>query len=193
MCSETVHLPIVKTLVWPDEVATQDFAQALAAQPALRQAFIELRGNLGAGKTTLVRHLLRALGVQGRIKSPTYAVVESYELPDLAVWHFDFYRFNDPQEWEDAGFRDIFASPGLKLAEWPDKVTGQLPLADLVVQLEALDDSSRQVTLTAQNPAGLALVSFIDSIDPNLDKGKKAIFHETMVQTGVNTQHRTKL
>jgi len=193
MCSETVHLPIVKNLVWPDEAATQDFAQMLATQPALRQAFIELRGNLGAGKTTLVRHLLRALGVLGRIKSPTYAVVEPYELPDLAVWHFDFYRFTDPQEWEDAGFRDIFASPGLKLAEWPDKVTGQLPLADLVVQLEALDESSRQVTLTAQSPDGLTLISFIDSISPNQDKGKKAIFHETMVQTGVNTQHRTDL
>jgi tRNA threonylcarbamoyladenosine biosynthesis protein TsaE len=172
MCSETVHLPIVKTLIWPDEAATQDFAQALAAQPALRQAFIELRGNLGAGKTTLVRHLLRALGVLGRIKSPTYAVVESYELPDLAVWHFDFFRFTDPQEWEDAGFRDIFASPGLKLAEWPDKVTGQLPLADLVIQLEALDDSSRQVSLTAQTPEGLALTSFIDSISPNQEKGQ---------------------
>ena len=172
MCSETVHLPIVKTLIWPDEAATQSFAQVLAAQPALRQAFIELRGNLGAGKTTLVRHLLRALGVLGRIKSPTYAVVESYELPDLAVWHFDFFRFTDPQEWEDAGFRDIFASPGLKLAEWPDKVTGQLPLADLVIQLEALDDSARQVSLTAQTPEGLVLTSFIDSISPNQEKGQ---------------------
>ena len=172
MCSETVHLPIVKTLIWPDEAATQSFAQALAAQPALCHAFIELRGNLGAGKTTLVRHLLRALGVLGRIKSPTYAVVESYELPDLAVWHFDFFRFADPQEWEDAGFRDIFASPGLKLAEWPDKVTGQLPLADLVIQLEALDDTSRQVSLTAQTPEGLVLTSFIDSISPNQEKGQ---------------------
>jgi len=171
MCSETVHLPIVKTLVWPDEAATQSFAEALVKQPALRQAFIELRGNLGAGKTTLVRHLLRALGVQGRIKSPTYAVVEFYELPDLAVWHFDFYRFTDPQEWEDAGFRDIFASPGLKLAEWPDKVAGQLPLADLVLQLEALDDTSRQVSVTAQTPTGLLLLSIIDSNIPNQDKG----------------------
>lgn len=171
MCPETVHLPIVKTLVWPDEAATQSFAEALVKQPALRQAFIELRGDLGAGKTTLVRHLLRALGVLGRIKSPTYAVVEFYELPDLAVWHFDFYRFTDPQEWEDAGFRDIFASPGLKLAEWPDKVAGRLPLADLVLQLEALDDSSRRVTFTAQTPNGLLLLSVIDSNTPNQDKG----------------------
>lgn len=152
------HTPIVKSLVWPDEMATQLFAAALAGQPALRNAFVELHGDLGAGKTTLVRHLLRALGVQGRVKSPTYAVVEPYELPDLHVWHFDFYRFSDPREWEDAGFRDIFASPGLKLAEWPEKADGFLPRADLVIQLEAIDDDVRRVTLTAQTPIGEALL-----------------------------------
>jgi tRNA threonylcarbamoyladenosine biosynthesis protein TsaE len=152
------HPPIVKTLRWPDETATQAFAAALAQCPALHHAFIELHGDLGAGKTTLVRHVLRALGVAGRVKSPTYAVVEPYELPDLNVWHFDFYRFSDPREWEDAGFRDIFASPGLKLAEWPEKAVGFLPLADLVIALQALDDDLRQVTLTAQTPIGLALL-----------------------------------
>ena len=152
------HLPIVKNLHWPDESATQAFAAALAGAPALRNAFIELHGDLGAGKTTLVRHLLRALGVQGRVKSPTYAVVEPYELPGLNLWHFDFYRFNDPREWEDAGFRDIFASPGLKLAEWPEKAAGFIPPADLVIQLSVQDDESRQVTLTAQTPTGQALL-----------------------------------
>ncbi len=159
MCAEAVHLPIVKTAVWRDESATQSFAQALAHQPALRQAFIELRGDLGAGKTTLVRHLLRALGVQGRVKSPTYAVVEPYELPGLALWHFDFYRFSDPREWEDAGFRDIFASPGLKLAEWPDKAAACLPVADLVLALTVLDDESRQVTCIAQTRTGAELLA----------------------------------
>jgi len=125
----------------------------------LRLAFIELRGDLGTGKTTLVRHLLRALGVQGRIKSPTYAVVEPYELPGLALWHFDFYRFNDPHEWEDAGFRDIFASPGLKLAEWPDKAAACLPVADLVLELTMLDDDARQVRLTAQTGTGRELIT----------------------------------
>ena len=167
MCSDSVHLPIVKTAVWPDESATQHFAAGLAAQPALRNAFIELRGDLGAGKTTLVRHLLRALGVAGRIKSPTYAVVETYELADLPVWHFDFYRFSDPQEWEDAGFRDIFASQGLKLVEWPDKAAGYLPLADLVLQLalplDLPNEAARQITLTAQTPVGLALIQHFDS------------------------------
>ena len=152
------HPAIVKNLVWRDEAATQRFAAALASQPTVHNAFIELRGDLGAGKTTLVRHLLRALGVQGRVKSPTYAVVEPYELPELNVWHFDFYRFSDPREWEDAGFRDIFASPGLKLAEWPDKAVGFIPKADLIIHLEALDDEAREVVLTAQTPAGQALL-----------------------------------
>ena len=138
-------MPIVKRTinwVWPTESATQAFAKSLAVQPALRNAFIELRGDLGAGKTTLTRHLLRALGVQGRIKSPTFAVVEPYDLGDFQIWHFDFYRFTNPREWADAGFRDIFASDGLKLAEWPENAAPNLPLADLVLQLEVMDDES---------------------------------------------------
>ena len=158
MCSEAVHPSIVKNAVWPDEQATQQFAAKLATHVALRHALVELHGDLGAGKTTLVRHLLRALGVQGRVKSPTYAVLEPYELPGLAVWHFDFYRFNDPREWEEAGFRDIFANPGLKLIEWPEKAAGCLPLADLVIKLTALDESAREVVLTAQTAAGRELI-----------------------------------
>jgi tRNA threonylcarbamoyladenosine biosynthesis protein TsaE len=187
------HLPIVKSLVWKNEAGTQMFASALAGQPALRDAFIELHGDLGAGKTTLVRHLLHALGVRGRIKSPTYAVVEPYEVtlpvqaeppvlstvegveaphapstgsgrtdaPPLNIWHFDFYRFSDPREWEDAGFRDIFASPGLKLAEWPEKAAAFIPRADLVVRIEVQADESRQVTLTAHTATGEALLQGI--------------------------------
>ncbi|HCY16247.1 MAG: tRNA (adenosine(37)-N6)-threonylcarbamoyltransferase complex ATPase subunit type 1 TsaE [Curvibacter sp. GWA2_64_110] len=153
------HASIVESLVLHSEAETQQFAAALAAQPALRHAFIELQGNLGAGKTTFVRHLLRALGVAGRIKSPTYAVVEPHEVPGLAIWHFDFYRFSDPREWEDAGFRDIFASPGLKLAEWPEKAAALLPPADLVIQLEVQSDEARRVTLTAQTATGAALLN----------------------------------
>jgi tRNA threonylcarbamoyladenosine biosynthesis protein TsaE len=151
-------MPIVKRLRCRDESGTQQLAAALAASPALRHAFIELHGELGAGKTTLVRHLLRALGVQERVKSPTYAVVEPHELPGLNIWHFDFYRFNDPLEWEDAGFRDIFASPGLKLAEWPEKAGALLPRADLAIHLEVQVDESRDITLTAQTAAGEALL-----------------------------------
>lgn len=159
---QTAHPPIVKSLHWRDEADTQAFAQALAAQPALQHAYVDLRGELGAGKTTLVRHLLRALGVSGPIKSPTYAVVEPYELSDLAIWHFDFYRFQDPREADEAGLRDIFARPGLKLSEWSQNAAGYLPRADLVVELEVLADESRQVTLTAHSGLGQNLILGVD-------------------------------
>ena len=139
----------------------------LAAAPALRDAFIALHGDLGAGKTTLVRHLLRALGVQGRVKSPTYAVVEPYTVTlaptggPLHIWHFDFYRFSDPREWEDAGFRDLFASPGLKLAEWPALAGDLLPVADLQIHLAVQDDDRRAVRLEAATPAGHALLGAV--------------------------------
>ncbi|MGV3494522.1 MAG: tRNA (adenosine(37)-N6)-threonylcarbamoyltransferase complex ATPase subunit type 1 TsaE [Ramlibacter sp.] len=157
------HAPIVGTptspLVWEGEDATRAFAARLAAQPAVRDAFIALHGDLGAGKTTFVRHLLRALGVQGRIKSPTYAVAEPYELPGLDAWHFDFYRFADPREWEDAGFRDVFASPGLKVAEWPEKAQGLLPVPDLDIHIALGEDQRRIVRLVANTPRGRELLA----------------------------------
>lgn len=153
-------MPTVETrLLWKDEAATEAFAQSLAAQPDIAHAFITLHGDLGAGKTTLVRHLLRALGVQGRIKSPTYAVVEPYELPTLNIWHFDFYRFSDPREWEDAGFRDIFASPGLKLAEWPANAGTLLPTPDIAIHIDTMPNDFRTATLLAATPTGQALLS----------------------------------
>jgi tRNA threonylcarbamoyladenosine biosynthesis protein TsaE len=119
-----------------------------------------LHGDLGAGKTTFVRHLLRALGAEGRIKSPTYAVVEPYELPALNAWHFDFYRFDDPREWEDAGFRDIFAGPGLKLAEWPEKAAALLLPADLDLHIALdADEATRVVTLRANTARGRELLA----------------------------------
>lgn len=142
------------TLLWHSEDDTARFAAQLAAQSALANALITLHGELGAGKTTLVRHLLRALGVSGRIKSPTYAVVEPHEAPGLAIWHFDFYRFSDPREWEDAGFRDIFSSDGLKLAEWPEKAAALIPPADIAIDIEALDETTRRVTLQAHTASG---------------------------------------
>ena len=146
------------TLLWRSEEDTAALAAQLAAQPGLANAFVTLYGPLGAGKTTLVRHLLRALGVTGRIKSPTYAVVEPHEVPGLAIWHFDFYRFSDPREWEDAGFRDLFASPGLKLAEWPQNAAALIPPADIAIDIEALDDTERRVTLQAHTALGRHLL-----------------------------------
>jgi tRNA threonylcarbamoyladenosine biosynthesis protein TsaE len=144
---------------WPDEAACQAWAEALAARPGIADACIELHGPLGAGKTTFVRHLLRALGVQGRIKSPTYAVLEPYAVGPLAISHFDFYRFDDAREWADAGFRDVFAAPGLKLAEWPDKAAGLLPVPDLRLVITPRDDDAREVRAEALSPRGVELLA----------------------------------
>ncbi len=160
----TGHAPILGTTTrhWADEAACADFAAHLARHAALRDAYLELLGPLGAGKTTFVRHLLRALGVQGRVKSPTYTVMEPYALPDpagLQISHFDFYRFNDPREWLDAGFRDVFAEPGLKLAEWPDKAAGLLPVPDLRLHIDPGADDDRAVRMDAFTSRGLELLA----------------------------------
>jgi len=148
---------------WPNEAACAASAQALASRAGLGNAFIELYGPLGAGKTTFVRHLLHALGVQGRVKSPTYAVMEPYQVEHhgalLDMWHFDFYRFEDPQEWEDAGFRDFFASRGLKLAEWPEKAEGLLPEADLRIHIEPTEGERRTARFVAHTAVGANLLS----------------------------------
>lgn len=162
--------PTTLHTVWHSEADTAAWAALWAKEPLcslVRSAYITLEGELGAGKTTLVRHLLRAWGVQGRIKSPTYAVVEPYEVglagaaangSIWSIWHFDFYRFNDPEEWQAAGFRDLFAAAGLKLAEWPEKVATLAPLADVAIYLEVLHDSQRCVTLRAHTPLGSKLL-----------------------------------
>jgi len=160
-----------RDFVWHDEAACAALAAQLAQalQPGLRAGgslTLELHGTLGAGKTTFTRHLLRALGVQGRIKSPSYAVVEPHEAPGLAIHHFDFYRFNDPQEWEDAGFRDLFGAPGLKVVEWPEKAAGLLPVADLQMHIGVLGEvgdeaadtpPARSVRLLAGTPLGMTV------------------------------------
>ncbi len=159
-----VHAPILETTwVWADEAACAAQAVQLARRPALHQAFIELHGPLGAGKTTFVRHLLRALGVSGRIKSPTYTVVESYgaclDEQTITISHCDFYRFADPREWLDAGLRDLFMEPGLKLVEWADKASGMLPLPDVRLHLEPLDADERRVLAQAFTARGRELLS----------------------------------
>jgi tRNA threonylcarbamoyladenosine biosynthesis protein TsaE len=157
------HSPILESrqILWADEAACAASAAALARRhggSALRDATLELDGPLGAGKTTFVRHLLHAIGVEGRVKSPTYAVVEPYELGDLRIAHFDFYRFDDPQEWEDAGLRDVFGAAGLKLVEWAEKAAPLLPAPDLRLVLTPLEGSTRGVRLDAYTPRGVALL-----------------------------------
>jgi len=153
-------MPILEArcVSWPDEAACAATAQYLAKQPGIERAFIELHGTLGAGKTTFSRHLLRALGVTGHVKSPTYAVMEPYSLPGFEAWHFDFYRFEDPQEFDDAGFRDVFASAGLKLAEWPERAAGLLPVCDLRIEILLADDMGRQARFEAMTPLGASLL-----------------------------------
>ncbi len=148
---------------WSNEAECKAFAERLAGSSALRNALIELHGDLGAGKTTFVRHLLRALGVQGRIKSPSYAVVEPYSVvlsdaSNLSIWHFDLYRFANPREFEEAGFRDLLASTGLKLVEWPEKAQGVLPVPDLALHITAFDEHAREVKAIAQTPRGQELM-----------------------------------
>ena len=171
------HALIVKKLCWQSEIDTAAFAHTLAQKSALVEAVVELQGDLGSGKTTFARYLLAALGVKGRIKSPTYAVVENYTGVKSAsegaapfdIWHFDFYRFNDPEEWEEAGFRDIFSNKGLKLVEWAEKAGDHQPEPDLVIALQcpsvgfaelASDsgDGIRLVSLQACTPLGKELL-----------------------------------
>jgi len=154
------HLPILETrlLSWPDEAACADFAVALSRRPGLREATIELDGPLGAGKTTLARHLLVALGIGGRIKSPTYAIVELYEIGGSPIAHFDFYRFGNPREWEDAGLRELFGQPGLKLVEWASRAAPLLPDPDLRIRIAPVSETARAVTVEACTLRGQGLL-----------------------------------
>lgn len=155
------HQPILesRSIVWTTESDCAAFAESLAPKAALHDAFIALEGPLGAGKTTFARHLLRALGAAGRIKSPTYALLEPYDLPGLHASHLDFYRFADPHEWVDAGLREVFEQPGLKLVEWPEKAGALLPTADLRLCITPRDDGARDVAVHAQTRRGVELLA----------------------------------
>jgi tRNA threonylcarbamoyladenosine biosynthesis protein TsaE len=136
----------------PDEAATLALGGALARclEPGL---VVYLRGDLGAGKTTLVRGILRALGHAGPVRSPTYTLVELYALSRLDLHHFDFYRFHDPREWIDAGFRESFDDRSVSLIEWPEKAAGSLPPADLEIALQA-SGSGRSASFTHNSVRG---------------------------------------
>jgi tRNA threonylcarbamoyladenosine biosynthesis protein TsaE len=114
---------------------------------------IFLRGDLGAGKTTFARGILRGLGYQGKVKSPTYNLIELYKISRLYLYHFDFYRFESPAEWEDAGFREYFNADSICLVEWPQNAEELLPPAD-VTFLFHLSDTGRNVEISADTQAG---------------------------------------
>ena len=122
------------TLALADEAATLALGVRLAA--LLRPGMVVwLEGDLGAGKTTLVRGLLRAVGETGPVKSPTYTLVEVHPISGLNFYHFDFYRFNQPEEYLDAGLDDYFSAAGICLVEWPDKAAPYVPAADIRIEL----------------------------------------------------------
>jgi tRNA threonylcarbamoyladenosine biosynthesis protein TsaE len=140
------------TLELADEAATLNFG-AVIAQAMQANLTIYLHGNLGAGKTTLVRGLLHGLGYAGKVKSPTYTLVEPYELPDFTLYHFDLYRFNDEEEWDAAGFRDYFNAQSVCLIEWPENAENVLPIPDMNVNF-TIKNAGRSVKVSAHSPLG---------------------------------------
>jgi tRNA threonylcarbamoyladenosine biosynthesis protein TsaE len=155
-----VHSPDVTAVFpLPDEVATQRLGELLA--PALSPGLvIFLEGELGAGKTTLVRALIRALGHQGPVKSPTYSLVEVYVISSLYLYHFDFYRFESPEEFLDAGLDEYFNDSAVCLVEWPERAQGCVPPPDLRLRLHHAGPG-RVLEAKADTPEGAQCIKAV--------------------------------
>ena len=150
----------------PNEAATIALGRRLA--PLLKPGMvIWLDGDLGAGKTTLVRSLLRELGYVGAVKSPTYTLVEVYVVSSIYLYHFDFYRFSDPEEFVDAGLDEYFRDNAICLVEWPEKAVGYVPQADLVLVFrfsEKQSSSGRTLELLACSERGRACLDALKGL-----------------------------
>ena len=141
----------------PDPAATEALGAALAPGVAPGHV-LHLRGDLGAGKTTVVRGVLRGLGYDGKVKSPTYTLVEPYALSSLHLYHFDFYRLKNATEWESSGFRDYFGPQAACLVEWPERAGPALGTPDVELRLE-FAPVGRRALLASHTPAGEAWLS----------------------------------
>ncbi|MGH8851786.1 MAG: tRNA (adenosine(37)-N6)-threonylcarbamoyltransferase complex ATPase subunit type 1 TsaE [Casimicrobiaceae bacterium] len=141
----------------PDAGATMH-AGARLAPGLVGGMIVTLSGELGAGKTTLVRGLLHGLGWSGVVKSPSYTLLEHYPLSSLYLYHFDFYRFDKPEEWEDSGFAEYFRPDAICVIEWPERARGMLPRPDLAIVLRYEGDG-RTLALDAATPAGKACLA----------------------------------
>jgi len=144
-----------------DEAATVALGERLG-RACLDGAVVYLEGDLGAGKTTLCRGVLRAFGHAGAVKSPTYTLVEPYELGGRRVFHFDLYRLADPEELEYMGIRDYFEPGNLSLIEWPARGAGLLPGPDIVVVFQAVNDG-RRVVVRAESGRGALIIAGLGS------------------------------
>jgi tRNA threonylcarbamoyladenosine biosynthesis protein TsaE len=142
------------TLYLADEQAMSDFG-ARIARVTRGHGLIFLEGNLGMGKTTLSRGIIRGLGHVGAVKSPTFTLVEPYEIGDVRAFHFDLYRLVDPEELEFLGIRDYFEDDAMCLIEWPDKGAGFLPKPDLTITISP-QDSGRSLKILSQGSRGEA-------------------------------------
>ena len=136
--------PLENRLFLKDESATEAFGKTLA-ELSLGKGIITLSGDLGVGKTTLSRGLIRAFGHTGAVKSPTYTIVEPYDFSDKRIMHFDLYRLEDPEELEYLGFRDYLDDNTLCLIEWPEKAQGALPQVDLKLTLSYNPNEGRYI------------------------------------------------
>ena len=142
------------------EEAMEIFGEKLA-KILINVNLVNLNGNLGMGKTTLVRGLLKGLGHIGPVKSPTYTIVEPYELEQKNIYHFDLYRVADPEELEFMGIRDYFDNDSLCLVEWPEMGEGCLPEVDVNINIDLIR-SGRKVTLEAVSEKGNVSVQGFD-------------------------------
>lgn len=153
---------MIRTFDLPDETATEAMAIRLA-QVISAPLVLGLQGEIGAGKTTLIRAMLRALGVSGAIKSPTYALVESYTIKDLHIHHFDLYRIQEDEELDYIGFRDYFISPSICCIEWPERIQKGLDCIDMQLVL-TMKGTGRALQIQAISEKGCHVLSLLPEV-----------------------------